>query len=691
MPGKAHTDDGFPAEFDPSTIDFSDLEAEYMVKVPTGFDNIVVVDHAPIVDSSKEEKLKKVIAKVFKDVGRIKPDGIHMPKDESGSSKGFLFIEFETPEEASLACTQVDGYKFDKSHTLAVNKFDAIDSTLQIPDVFEAPAEEEFVPKEHLKSWLTDLRARDQFAMLKGDEVGIYWNNKAEKSDRDEARQNWCDTYVSWSPYGTYLATFHKQGVALWGGPSWGKIVRFAHPNVKLGDFSPNEKYFVTWSHEGFAGPKNEVHNIIVWDVESGRQLRTFKSDTSAAGDKADPRGAGPSGTLKIDWPIFKWSHDGKYLARMTPGPDGGLSVYETPGMGLIDKKSIKIENVQAFEWSPTDHVISYWTPESGNIPARVTIIRTKNLFNVIECKLVWQNDGDYLLVRVDRAKTKKITATSVEVFRMREKAIPVDVLELKAGEEVASISWEPKGNHFAVLTNAEGQKTFVYFYEVELAPSTGGAATDKAAGSALRSIKLLKSQDAKGINQITWSPKGRFCVLAFWDVEDATILGTGEHYMATDVEWDPTGRYVVTSISGWRVQSDTGFTMWTFAGQQLTRQMVTGFKQFLWRPRPPTMLSPAAQKAIRKNLKSYSKEFDEEDISETDKVAYEIRERRKTLWRDWIAFKAASKAKYEAGRQERIKIYGFDPDVPHADSAQFEELEQAVDEVVDETEEIIG
>jgi translation initiation factor 3 subunit B len=78
----------------------------------------------------------------------------------------------------------------------------------------------------------------------------------------------------------------------------------------------------------------------------------------------------------------------------MTPGKEGVISVYETPGMGLLDKKSIKIENLKSFEWSPTENILSYWTsePEVGNIPARVTllripnreIVRTKNLFNVV-------------------------------------------------------------------------------------------------------------------------------------------------------------------------------------------------------------------------------------------------------------------------------------------------------------------
>ncbi len=70
-------------------VDFSDLEEKYAVKVPEGFDHIVLVDNAPKVDSSKEEKLLSVIRKIFKNIGTIPDDGIYMPKDEStGKSKG---------------------------------------------------------------------------------------------------------------------------------------------------------------------------------------------------------------------------------------------------------------------------------------------------------------------------------------------------------------------------------------------------------------------------------------------------------------------------------------------------------------------------------------------------------------------------------------------------------------------------
>ena len=87
--------------------------------------------------------------------------------------------------------------------------------------------------------------------------------------------------YVAWSPKGTYLATFHRQGIVLWGGPSWKKVVRFEHPNVKLIDFSPNEKYITTWSHEPFTTADGDQHVSIgsshvfivtVWDGVANRR-----------------------------------------------------------------------------------------------------------------------------------------------------------------------------------------------------------------------------------------------------------------------------------------------------------------------------------------------------------------------------------------------------------------------------------
>lgn len=56
-----------------------------------------------------------------------------------------MFIEFETAEQASLAVKLIDGYKMDKSHTLAVNRFTDVEKYSSVEEEFRAPPEEEFV------------------------------------------------------------------------------------------------------------------------------------------------------------------------------------------------------------------------------------------------------------------------------------------------------------------------------------------------------------------------------------------------------------------------------------------------------------------------------------------------------------------------------------------------------------------
>lgn len=62
---------------------------------------------------------------------------------------------------------------------------------------------------------------------------------------------------------------------------------------------------------------------------------------------------------------------------------------------------------------------------------------------------------------------------------------------------------------------------------------------------------------------------------LAFVDTSDCTVMNIAEHYMASDVEWDPTGRYVITSVSWW---SHKVWGLWSplVPGLQLTPTMAS-------------------------------------------------------------------------------------------------------------------
>lgn len=45
-------------------------------------------------------------------------------------------------------------------------------------------------------------------------------------------RTFWTESFVQWSAHGSFLATLHMQGVAIWGGSSFARIRRFSHQAV---------------------------------------------------------------------------------------------------------------------------------------------------------------------------------------------------------------------------------------------------------------------------------------------------------------------------------------------------------------------------------------------------------------------------------------------------------------------------
>lgn len=69
----------------------------------------------------------------------------------------------------------------------------------------------------------------------------------------------------------------------------------------------------------------------------------------------------------------YRWGggREDKFFARLGKNV---ISVYETETFTLVDKKSLKVDNVVDFTWSPTDPIIALFVPElgGGNQPARV-------------------------------------------------------------------------------------------------------------------------------------------------------------------------------------------------------------------------------------------------------------------------------------------------------------------------------
>ncbi|KAK9980676.1 hypothetical protein ABG768_000267 [Culter alburnus] len=599
-----------------------------------GIDSVVVVDNVPQVGPERLEKLKNVIHKIFSKFGKITNE---FYPEAAGTTKGYIFLEYLSPNQALEAVKNADGYKLDKQHTFRVNLFTDFDKYMNISDQWETPEKQPFKDFGNMRHWLEDADCRDQYSVIyeSGERTAIFSNDPKEAILVEE-RARWTETYVRWSPKGTYLATFHQRGIALWGGEKFKQIQRFSHQGVSLIDFSPCERYVVTFSP--LMDTKEDPQAIIIWDILTGQKKRGFHCESSA------------------HWPIFKWSQDGKFFARMTQDT---LSIYETPSMGLLDKKSLKISGIKDFSWSPGDNIIAFWVPEDKDIPARVTLmqfpsrleIRVRNLFNVVDCKLHWQRQGDYLCVKVDRTpRGTQGVVTNFEIFRMREKQVPVDVVEMK--ESIIAFAWEPNGSKFAVL-HGESPRINASFYHVK---SNG-------------KIELIKMFDKQQANSIFWSPQGQFMVLAglrsmngalaFVDTSDCTIMYIAEHYMASDVEWDPTGRYVVTSVSWWSHKVDNAYWLWTFQGRLLQKNNKDRFCQLLWRPRPPTLLSQEQIKAIKKDLKKYSKIFEQKDRLSQSKASKELVDKRHLMMEEYRQYKESAIQLYNQQRELRLQLRG--------------------------------
>ncbi|KAK9090559.1 hypothetical protein Sjap_023736 [Stephania japonica] len=610
----------------------------------SGFGNVIVVDNLPVVPPMKFETLEGVIRRKFSGgIGMIKDRGIWMPMNpDNQKTLGYCFIEYNTPEQ-----------------------------------------------------WLMDDKARDQFVIRAGSDTEVLWNDPRQlKPELVYRCSSWTESFVQWSPLGTYLATVQQKGAAVWGGANtFNQIKLYEHPQVKLIDFSPGEKYLVTYSSFKPTNPSDTHRAVLnIFDVRTEKVMRDFKgsADEFAIG--------GTGGVSGVSWPVFRWGggKEDKYLARLGKHV---IAVYETETFSLIDKKSIKVESVMDFSWSPTDPILALFVPElgGGNHPARVSLVqipgkeelRQKNLFSVSDCKMYWQSNGDYLAVKVDRyTKTKKNTYTGFELFRIKERGIPIEVLELdNKNDKIIAFAWEPKGHRFAVI-HGDSPRPDISFYSMRTAQHTGR-------GSKLTTLK------GKQANALFWSPAGRFILLAglkgfngqleFYDVDELRTMATGEHFMATNIEWDPSGRYVATLVTSIH-EMENGFNIWSLYGKQLYRILRDHFYQFTWRPRPPSLLSTEKEEEIAKNLKKYSKKYEAEDQDVSLQLSERDREKRRMLpeeWDTWVnKWKQLDVEEKMARQMLRDGEASDEEEEYEAKEIEVEEVLEVLDEVVSHDEE---
>jgi translation initiation factor 3 subunit B len=138
----------------------------------------------------------------------------------------------------------------------------------------------------------------------------------------------------------------------------------------------------------------------------------------------------------------------------------------------------------------------------------------------------------------------------------------------------------------------------------------------------------------------------------------------------------------------------ENGYHLYDFKGTLLREEHIDRFIQFLWRPRPPTLLTKDDQKNIRKNLRDYSRQFDEEDQYELDTANMAVVETRRAQLGEWLEWRELTELDLEEERKE----LGVPPEGPIpvglkgvVSDGKEEIIEEIVEEVISEEEEIIS
>jgi len=280
--------------------------------------------------------------------------------------------------------------------------------------------------------------------------------------------------------------------------------------------------------------------------------------------------------------------------------------IYESSDMSLLNKKPFKLQQpCTDHSWSPTDLSIATYTPppvSNPNHPARITVFNVpkleggvicqRNLRNIVNCRFLWDKKGDYLALKIDRlaSKGKQDIHSSFEIFKFREKDIPTESLMLD--EYVFSISWEPMGKRFAIVHSQDKQDVRPNVSVYTVTPE----------------LKKLVTIDKRPVSRVTWSPQGRFIVLAgtkptlngaleFYDVDEQIPLTQNlQHPLCSDIEWDPTGRYVVTFVSNLKTKMENGYKLWTFYGAEIYEERKNTF--FFIFMAPKTIYFPTSRRS---------------------------------------------------------------------------------------------
>ena len=138
----------------------------------------------------------------------------------------------------------------------------------------------------------------------------------------------------------------------------------------------------------------------------------------------------------------------------------------------------------------------------------------------------------------------------------------------------------------------------------------------------------------------------------------------------------------------------ENGYHLYSFSGQLLREEPVEQFKQWAWRPRPERLLSKEEMKNVRKNLREYSRQFEEADNAKRSSADKAVIEKRRRMLDEWLAWRSRTEEnlldeRHDLGlpdlSDERRALV-----IEDGDGDESKVVEEIFEEILEETEEVI-
>ena len=142
-------------------------------------------------------------------------------------------------------------------------------------------------------------------------------------------------------------------------------------------------------------------------------------------------------------------------------------------------------------------------------------------------------------------------------------------------------------------------------------------------------------------------------------------------------------------------LQMENGYHLYDFKGTTLREEPVEQFKQWSWRPRPERLLSKDEQKAVRRNLREYSRQFEEQDQARKNTANRAVIEHRRRLLDEWLAWRETTETELRDEREDLGLEKYSDEEKAASDEAEDagdgKVVEEIIEEIVEESEEILA